>query len=251
VHRAVLARRRLHRGLLLHVVGQDHAGDGALVARDAHGAIDEVPHLARRHRGLHELVGDVLEQRLQVHLLLVVAAHGGARLLADDGHHRLVVGLGVVQAIEQVDRARPRGGQAHAHLAGELGMRARHEGRQLFMPRLHELQRRHARERGDHAVDAVARIPEHAPHAPRLQALEDLVTHCLAAHASQLRQRVRARRQRAARGLSAPGSAAQRHRDMDGLHPSRCGGVLQAYSHPCGLLKANHPDSSESPPPPG
>ena len=37
-----------------------------------------------------------------------------ARLLADDRHDRLVVHLGVVQAVEQVDRARARGGQADA-----------------------------------------------------------------------------------------------------------------------------------------
>jgi len=54
-----------------------------------------------------EVVELVLEQRVQVDLLLVVAAQRAERLLADDRHHRLMVELCVVEAVEQVDRARP------------------------------------------------------------------------------------------------------------------------------------------------
>ena len=50
-------------------------------------------HLLGRRRHLHVLVRDVLEQRQQVDLLLVVAAERGARLLADDGDDRLMVQL--------------------------------------------------------------------------------------------------------------------------------------------------------------
>ena len=180
VHGAVLARRLLHRLQLLQVVGHDDAGDRALVAGDAHGAIDQVPHLGRHEGGLHELVGDVLEQALQIHLLLVVAAHRRARLLADDGHHRRVVRLGVVQAVEQVDRARAGGRHAHAHLPGELGMCTGHERRQFLMARLQELHAlADALERTHQAVDAVARVAEHPAHAPGMQPLEDLVAHHL------------------------------------------------------------------------
>ena len=39
-----------------------------------------------------------------------------------------------------MDRARPGGGQAHADLAGELGVGARHEGGHLLVPHLDELE---------------------------------------------------------------------------------------------------------------
>jgi hypothetical protein len=78
VHGAVLARRRLHRRLVLQVVRQHDARDAPLVAGDAHRAVDEVAHLLGQRRHLHELVGDVLEQRDEVHLLLEVAAEGRA-----------------------------------------------------------------------------------------------------------------------------------------------------------------------------
>ena len=68
---------------------------------------------------------DVLEQRDQVDLLLVVAAERRARLLADDRDDRRVVELRVVEAVQEVDRARPRGGEADADLAGELRVRRR------------------------------------------------------------------------------------------------------------------------------
>ena len=83
--------------------------------------------------------GDVLEERQQVDLLLVVAAERGARLLADDGDHRLVVELRVVEAVQQVDGAGAGGGDAHADLAGELGVAAGHEGGHLLVARLDEL----------------------------------------------------------------------------------------------------------------
>ena len=60
-------------------------------------------------------------------------------MLAHDRHHRLVVQLGVVQTVQQVDRPRARGGHAASRLAGELGVRARHERRHLLVPRLDEL----------------------------------------------------------------------------------------------------------------
>ena len=59
------------------------------------------------HHG-HVLVGHVLEQRMQIDFLLVVAPQRGGRLLADDRHDRLVVESRVVQPVEQVDRLRAR-----------------------------------------------------------------------------------------------------------------------------------------------
>ena len=102
-------------------------------------AVDEVADLGRLHRHLHVLVRDVLEQRSEVDLLLVVAAEPGPGLLADDRDDRLVVELGVVEAVEQVDRAGPGGRHADADLAGELGVRARHERGHLLVADLDEL----------------------------------------------------------------------------------------------------------------
>ena len=90
-------------------------------------------------RHLNVLGGDVLEQRDEVDFLLVAAAERGARLLADDREDGRVVELGVVQAVEEMDRARPRGGEADADLAGELGVPARHERGHLLVAHLDQL----------------------------------------------------------------------------------------------------------------
>ena len=101
---AVLVRRCLDRVLGGKVVRHDDAGDRALVERDAHRAVDEVPNLRRVRRHVHELVRDVLEERRQVHLLLVVAAERGHRLLTDDRDDRLMIELRVVEPVQEVDR---------------------------------------------------------------------------------------------------------------------------------------------------
>jgi hypothetical protein len=100
VDRAVRTRRLLHRVELLQIARQDDAGDRALVVGDPHRPVDEVAHLRGHQAHVHVLVGHVLEEAQEVDLLLVVAAHRHARRLPDDGHHRLVVGLGVVEPVE-------------------------------------------------------------------------------------------------------------------------------------------------------
>ena len=176
MHGAVLVRRRLDGVELLHVVGHDDAGHRALVDGDAHGAVHHVAHLRRHGDRLHVFGGDVLEQALQVDLLLVVAAERRARLLADDGDHRLVVRLRVVEPVEQVDRAGAGGRHAHADLAGELRVAAGHERGQFLVARLDELHLvAGAVERAHQPVDAVARIAEDTTHAPLAQPLEEVV----------------------------------------------------------------------------
>ncbi len=61
--------------------------------------------LRRRACLLHEGAGDILEQVREVGFLLVVATERRARLLADNGEHRLVVEPRIVQPVEQVDGA--------------------------------------------------------------------------------------------------------------------------------------------------
>ena len=172
------------RFLLLHVLGKDDAGDAAIAQSDAEGAIDRVPRRGRRCNRRYEIMTDVLEEVLQIDFLLILAAERCRGRLSDDGDHRLVVHRGVVETVQQMDRARPRRRQADARLTGKFCMGPRHECRELFVPRLDEprlvpgvLERRHD------SVDAVSRITEDALHAPSLQSLDHEIADSLR-HAS-------------------------------------------------------------------
>ena len=118
-----------------------------------------MPHRAGTHHGHAIFAGHVLEQRLKIDFLLILAADGGGGRLADDRDDGLMVHLGVVETVEQMDRAGAAGGHADADGAGELGVRGRHEGGQFFVPGLDETRLvfvfPQAREQ---AVDAVAGI---------------------------------------------------------------------------------------------
>ncbi|KAG1306125.1 hypothetical protein G6F62_015467 [Rhizopus arrhizus] len=107
---------------------------------------------------MDEVVRHVLEQADQIHLLLVIAAQGAARLLPHDRHHGLMVQLGVVQAVKQMDGAGAGSRQAHPDLARELGMGASHERRAFFVARLDKLQFFVSSERADQPVNPVAGI---------------------------------------------------------------------------------------------
>jgi hypothetical protein len=123
---------------------------------------------------VHELVRDVLEQRDEVDLLLVLGTERAARLLADDGHDRLLVELGVVEAVEQVDSPGPGRGHADARLAGELRVRGRREARDLLVADLYELDPvAGVVEGAEEPVDTVARVAVDAPDAPLGEALEE------------------------------------------------------------------------------
>ena len=79
-----------------------------------------------------------LKRRDEVDLLLVVAAERGARLLADDREHRLVVELRVVEPVQRWIAPGPGGREADAELPGELRVTAGHEGRHLLVADLDE-----------------------------------------------------------------------------------------------------------------
>ena len=144
------------------------------VRGDAHGAVDQMADLTGNAGHGDEIAGDVLEQRLQIDFLLIMRAKSGSRLLADDGDHRHVIHLRVIQAVQQMDRARPRRRVAKPDLAGELGVRGRHEGGHLLMPHLDVLHfvlgpfQRHVE-----AADAIAGIAVDALQAPLVQPVPD------------------------------------------------------------------------------
>jgi hypothetical protein len=169
----VLGRRV---GLLLQVRGDDERGRRPGRERGAHGAVQRVRQLLG-HVHLDEvLAGHVLEQRLQVDLLLVGAAHRAARRLADDRDHRHVVEFRVVEAVQQVDRARAGGGQAHADLAAELRVADGCERGHLLVPGLHEPRPVVGLPEAHHdSVDAVTRIGEDLFDTPLAQSLEQVV----------------------------------------------------------------------------
>ena len=94
------------------------------------GADDLAGHLGERlHGGDHV---DDLEAGL---------AGGHDRLLAGDHDHRHGAEMGVGRARREVQRARARGRDAHAGLAGEAAVGRGHEGRGLLVPGEHQLDR--------------------------------------------------------------------------------------------------------------
>jgi hypothetical protein len=168
--------RWLGRVGFLDVVGKDHHRHAASAAGKAHGTVDEVARLGGCGADLH--VGrNVLHQGGEIDLLLIVAAQCGARLLADDRHDGLMVELGVVQPVQQMDGAGAGGRETDADLAGEPGVAAGHERGFLLVPHLHEVDAivLHAAERRQDAVDAVARVAEQPPDTPLLKASKNEV----------------------------------------------------------------------------
>ena len=104
-------------------------------------------------------------QREHIDLLLEIAAQGCTRLLSADRDDRLMIGLRVIQAREQMNAARSGSPEAHPDFAGELRVAAGHERRGFLVSRLNELDRAiRAVERADQSVNAVSGIAVDAPH---------------------------------------------------------------------------------------
>jgi L-alanine-DL-glutamate epimerase-like enolase superfamily enzyme len=90
-----------------------------------------------------------------------------------------VIHLRVVEAVQQVNRARTGRRQADADLPGELRVRARHEGRHLFMADLNELHVLDGPKRADDAENAVAWVAVDPLDAPRPEPPQDELAHFL------------------------------------------------------------------------
>src|SRR5438105_1257382 len=88
-----------------------------------------------------------------------------------------MVELRVVETVEEVNRPWARGRDAHAHLAGELRVAARHEGGHLLVADLDELRVPiRAVEGAQEGVDPVAGIAVHAVDSPLGEALQDVIS---------------------------------------------------------------------------
>ena len=61
-------------------------------------------------------------------------------MLADNGNYRLMIELGVVQAVKQMNCAGAGGGQANAYFTCEFGMGTCHECGHFFMPNLNKVE---------------------------------------------------------------------------------------------------------------
>ena len=85
-----------------------------------------------------------------------------------------MVELGVVQAVEQMDRTGPARCDADTDLTGELRVRTRHERGHLLVPHLSEerVMVFDAIEGAEERVDAVTRVAVDAVNPPLLQAVE-------------------------------------------------------------------------------
>lgn len=134
--------------------------------RGAAGEIDHVLHVLRPH---HAAVVDahIHEQLVELHVLLRERVQQVVKPEARDGEHRLAVELGVVEAVEKMDAAGPRGGNAGAKAARPLGVGASVEGGCFLVPHLDEADAVAAdSQRLDYAVDAVAWETENGVDAP-------------------------------------------------------------------------------------
>ena len=171
---------------LLHVLGKDDRRWPAPRERKPDRAVDHVRQLGGLRHLLH-IFGDVGEHAVEVQLLLVAAPAHRRFGLPADREHRHVVELGVVKAGDKMGRAGAAGREAYAQLAGEFGIRDRHEGRHFLVARLDEVDVAVALERADDAVDAVAGIAEDPFDAPGLQSFDEEVR-CLHGCARHFRE---------------------------------------------------------------
>jgi hypothetical protein len=90
-----------------------------------------------------------------------------------------MIHLRVVEAIQQVNGAGSRGGQAYAEIASELGVGARHERGHLLMPHLHEIELvAGAGKRADEAIDPVSGETKDALYSPGGKPFPEKIAYC-------------------------------------------------------------------------
>ena len=123
---------------VLNVLGNGDVRDAAVGERGLDRLVDDIVHVRRPH---HALVvdGDVHEQLVEIHVLLVMGADQIVKGVAGDRQHRLAVELRIVKSVQQVNAAGAGGREADAQASGEFGVAAGGERGGFLMPHLDEL----------------------------------------------------------------------------------------------------------------
>ena len=99
------------------------------------------------------------------------------RDLRGDRQHRDPAAVGVEQAVDQVQVARPAAGRAHRQLPGQRRLRGRRERRGLLVPDVLPGDRAVPAQRVGEPVQGVPRDPVHPPHTGRPQRRHHHVSH--------------------------------------------------------------------------
>src|SRR6185312_7353957 len=154
---------------------------------DPQRAVDQVADRGGIVRLLAERGGHVAVELQQLDLLLEVTTDRPHERLPHDRDDGLVVELGVVEPVQQVDRARSGGRHADTDLARELRVPAGHERGHLLVAGLDEAQLvLVATQRAEDAIDAIPREAVDGADVPFDQPLTKIVR-CGLAHALAFR----------------------------------------------------------------
>jgi hypothetical protein len=116
-----------------HVARQHDHGDAAPLDRGADRDVEDAGHLLGVGDGL-AVVAALAEQRLRARLLEVPGPDLLARDLGRDGDHRHAAAVAVVQAVDEVQVARPAAPGARGQFAGQVGFGPRRERGRLLVP---------------------------------------------------------------------------------------------------------------------
>jgi len=150
------------------------------------GELDYVLDVGRAHDA-RIVDTDVHVELVELDVLLRVGLDQVVKLQARDGEHGLAVELGVVEAVEQVDAAGARGGEADAEPAGPLRIGAGVECGSFLVADLDEANLvLVGAQRLDDAVDAVTWNAEHRVDAPVDQGFDEHVAGGRFGHSSLL-----------------------------------------------------------------
>ena len=168
-HDPVLLGALLGHVQALDIVRDDDARGRSLCLGGAHRPVHHELHLLRCRDRRDIRAARVGEQRAGIDLLLVPAAEHRLQLLRHDRHHRTLVQLRVVQAVEQMNRTRPVGSETAADGVGPLAVGGGHERRRLLVPSSDERRRTGSVEGSQDWIDPIAREPEDAVDAPGSQ----------------------------------------------------------------------------------
>ena len=93
---------------ILNIFRDDDHRHAVLRFGDAHATVQQMAYLRRGRGFLHE-VGDVREDAIQIHLLLIAGTPRGRFCLSGNCQYRGMVHFGIIKSGQQVGCARPAG----------------------------------------------------------------------------------------------------------------------------------------------